>query len=75
MKPSIEPEVKFGPDGKPELTDFLVWFVMCIDLACDHPACGPKYSWNVRHPGLWLDLYRQGVEPEDAVKTVFERLH
>lgn len=54
-----------------DITPFESWFVDCIAIAANNPACPEGYVWSLQAPGVWKERFDAGMTPEDAVFSQF----
>jgi hypothetical protein len=52
---------------------FEYWFAACILYCADNKLGSPEYSWSLKHPGVWHELFSAGLTPIEAAHSQFAR--
>lgn len=64
--------VEASLQAEEKLWHFTMFFTQCIEI-CAKERIGPdNYLWDLRRPGIWLEKFKSGMTPTDAVKSVFK---
>ena len=50
---------------------FESYFVDCVIKGVNCWNCPDSYVWDINKPGIWLDRYKEGMSPLDAVEAEF----